>query len=285
MNIGIGLPNTVPGTPGQLIVEWARRAELRGFSTLGTIDRVAYPSYESLIALAAAAGATERIGLFTDILLAPARNPVLLAKQAASLDQLSRGRFTLGMAVGGRDDDFVASGQSFNDRGKRFDAMLEIMHDAWRGELVAGARKPVGPRPVNERVPIMFGGMVEQSIRRVVRWGLGWTAGGGAPDMVGPFAERVRAAWREAGREGEPRIVTLSYYSLGDTEDDSVANLLDYYAFTGDFAVRIAHAAPRTPEALRETIKGFEDVGVGEVIFFPTVPSIEQVDLLADAAL
>src|SRR5919109_2808184 len=113
MKIGIGLPNTIPGTPGSVLVQWARRAEERGFSTLATLDRIVYPSYESLIALAAAAAVTERIGLMTNILLGPTRNPVLLAKTCASLDQLSNGRFVLGVSVGGREDDFVATERSF----------------------------------------------------------------------------------------------------------------------------------------------------------------------------
>ena len=79
MKIGIGLPNSIPGTDGLTIIEWARRAEELGFSSLATIDRIAYPSYESLVVLAAAAGATERIGLLTNVLLGPTRNPVLLA--------------------------------------------------------------------------------------------------------------------------------------------------------------------------------------------------------------
>ena len=101
MDIGIGLPNPVPGTPGRTLVEWARRAEERGFSSLATIDRIAYPSYESLISLAAVAAATERIGLLTNVLLGPTRNPVLLAKEAASVDQISGGRL-VGVASGPR---------------------------------------------------------------------------------------------------------------------------------------------------------------------------------------
>src|SRR5918992_743967 len=159
MDIGIGLPNPIPGTPGRLLVDWARRAEERGFSALGTIDRVAYPSYESLIALAAAAAATDRIGLMTNILLAPTRNPILLAKEAASVDRLSGGRLTLGLGVGGRRDDFEAAERTFEDRGKRFDQDLDLMHGAWRGELVGGSPKPPAPQPVNgDRVPVLVGG-------------------------------------------------------------------------------------------------------------------------------
>ena len=92
VKIGIGLPNPVPNTPGNLLVDWAQRAEAAGFSGLVTIDRIAYPSYDSLTSLAAAAGATERISLMTNILLAPVYTPVLLAKTAASIDQISSGR-------------------------------------------------------------------------------------------------------------------------------------------------------------------------------------------------
>src|ERR687887_816133 len=125
MQIGIGLPSTIPGTEGEQIVEWARRAERRGFSSLGTIDRIVFDNYEPLIALAAAAAVTERIRLTTSILIAPYRaNAALLAKQAASVDRLSGGRLVLGMAVGGRPDDFEASGVPFDGRGRRFDEML-----------------------------------------------------------------------------------------------------------------------------------------------------------------
>src|SRR4051794_25066450 len=135
MQIGIGLPSTVPGTEGQEIVRWARRAEERGFSSLGVIDRIVYDNYEPLIALAAAAAVTERIRLATTILLAPARvSAALLAKQAASVDRLSGGRLVLGMAVGGRPDDFEAAGASMDGRGARFDEMLEEMERIWAGE-------------------------------------------------------------------------------------------------------------------------------------------------------
>src|SRR5919201_3548231 len=111
MEIGIGLPSTIPGTEGTQIVEWARRAERRGFSSLGTIDRIVYDNYEPFIALAAAAAVTEHIRLTTSILIAPYRaNAALLAKQAMSVDRLSGGRLVLGIAVGGRPDDYESSG-------------------------------------------------------------------------------------------------------------------------------------------------------------------------------
>jgi alkanesulfonate monooxygenase SsuD/methylene tetrahydromethanopterin reductase-like flavin-dependent oxidoreductase (luciferase family) len=287
MRIGIGLPNTIPGAPGDLLLRWARRAEQRGFTTLATIDRIAYPSYESLAALAGAGAVTERIGLMTNILLAPTRNPILLAKEAASVDQLSGGRLTLGLAVGGRRDDFVAAERGFEDRGKRFDQDLELMHGAWRGELVGGCPKPPTPRPVHgDAVPILVGGTADAVVERVTRWGVGWTAGGGAPDQVGPFAERIRRAWKDAGREDEPRITALAYFSLGDdVVDASKDYLLDYYAFLGEWARGIAEGTSRTPDAVRQVVQRFEDAGVDELLLDPTVADLGQVDRLADVVL
>ena len=117
MDIGIGLPSTIPGVTRDQELEWARRADARGFSTLGVIDRIVYSNLEPLIALAAAAAVTERIRLTTSILLGPTRGAALLAKQAASVNLLSDGRLTLGLAPGGRADDYEAVGVDFGTRG------------------------------------------------------------------------------------------------------------------------------------------------------------------------
>src|SRR4051812_350421 len=158
MKIRIGLPNTVRGTEGGDMRDWAMRAEAAGFSTLGTIDRIVYANHEPLIALAYAAAVTERIGLLTSVLLAPLRsNTALLAKQAASVDVLSGGRLTLGLAVGGREDDFDVSGVDFHKRGAIFDRQLDEMHRLWRGEKV-GFAGGVGPQPRDGRPEVVVGG-------------------------------------------------------------------------------------------------------------------------------
>src|SRR5919197_1385456 len=256
MKIGIGLPNPVPGVDGRLLVEWARRAEAAGFSTLATIDRLAYPSYESITVLAAAAGATDRIGLLTNILLAPTRTPVVLAKEAASIYPLSDGRFTLGVGVGGRADDFDVSDVPFDARGRRMDRMLDLMRRAWRGEAIEGCNSAVNPGPPLEGgVPLLIGGTTDRAIQRTVEFGSGWTAGGAPPDQVAPFVERVRKAWSEAGREGEPRTAALTYFALGEGKESASRQYLeDYYRFLGsDTARMIADWTPRTPEAVKQT--------------------------------
>lgn len=140
MEVGIGLPATIPGVEGGQLLEWARRAEARGFSSLGTLDRIVYPNYEPLIALAAAAAVTETIRLTTAILIAPYRaNGALVAKQAATLDHLSGGRLVLGAAVGMREDDYEASGVDIHTRGRRFEEMLAEWKRIWAGETFGTA--------------------------------------------------------------------------------------------------------------------------------------------------
>ena len=283
MEIGIGLPSTLR-IDGPAVSGWARRAEERGFASLATIDRIVYPSYDSLTALAAAAGATTRIGLFPDILLAPLHRPVWLAKATASLAALSGGRLTLGVGVGGRPDDFAAMERPFDQRGRLMDQTLDLLRRSWAGEPVAGGELPVGPTVPGGRVPIMVGGTVSAAVRRIVEYGDGWTAGGTTPEMAEPFVQKVRDAWRAGGREGEPRIAALVYFGLGDDEV-SRASLRHYYAFLGEWAERIADSAVRTPQAARDTVRAFESVGVTELVFDPTVPDLAEVDRLADAVL
>jgi len=287
VKIGIGLPNTTPGATGELIVRWARRAEERGFSTLATLDRIAYPSYESFVTLAAAAAATERIGVLSNIVLAPTRSTALLAKEAASVDQISGGRLTLGLGVGARPVDFEQAGFGFHDRGKRFDRQVQDLHEALAGKPLPGFDGPVAPEPVREGgPPIVIGGMSDAAVRRTVEYAIGWTAGGAPPERVLPMVRRVRDAWAEAGRQGEPYFYALAYFGLGEEHvEASKHSILNYYAFIGDGAVGFAESIPRTPERIREYQQAYDEAGVDEFVWDPTVPDLDQVDLLADAVL
>jgi alkanesulfonate monooxygenase SsuD/methylene tetrahydromethanopterin reductase-like flavin-dependent oxidoreductase (luciferase family) len=281
MDVGIGLPNAVRGVDRRGIVEWARRAEAAGFSSLGTIDRIAYPNYESLIALAAAAAVTERIRLVTDILIAPLRtNTALLAKQAATIDSLSEGRLVLGLAVGGREDDYEISGADFGSRGKTFDRQLEELGALWRGE------RGVGPRPARgDRPTVLIGGSSDVAFRRAARHADGWTLGGGTPDAFAEGREKLRAAWAAEGRDGEPRTIVLLYFALGDDAEAAArASLGDYYGFLGEYADQIVAGAAKDEDAVKGYLSAFEQAGVDEVICFPTSTNPEQVDLLAGVA-
>jgi len=279
MDVGIGLPNAVRGVDRSGIVDWARRAEEAGFSSLGTIDRMAYPNYESLISLAAAAAVTERIRLVTDILIAPLRtNTALLAKQAATIDNLSEGRLTLGLAVGGREDDFEASGADFKGRGKTFDRQLAELNEVWAGDTV-------GPDPANGKRPgVLIGGSADVAYRRAAEHADGWTMGGGTPDMFKEALGKLGDAWSSAGRDGEPRSMALFYFALGDDAEQVVEkNIGDYYSFLGDYAQQIVDSAATDADTLKGYLSAFEEAGADDVICFPASSDPAQVEALAEA--
>ena len=281
MDIGIGLPNAVRGVGREGIVDWSRRADQAGFSSLGTIDRIVYPNYEPLVALAAAAAVTERIRLLTDILIAPLRETAMLAKQAATIDHLSGGRLTLGLAVGGREDDFDVVGHAFSERGRTFDAQLEEMQRIWKNE------RGIGPAPAyGERPELLIGGSSEIAHLRAARYADGWTQGGGTPDAFAEGRAAVEKAWQDAGREGSPRTVALFYFALGpDAERAAQESLGDYYAWLGDYAEQIVQSAAKDAGTLKGYLSAFEQAGADEVICFPASADPAQVDLLAEAVL
>jgi alkanesulfonate monooxygenase SsuD/methylene tetrahydromethanopterin reductase-like flavin-dependent oxidoreductase (luciferase family) len=285
MEIGIGIPNSVPGATGAQLLDWARRADQAGFSSLATIGALAYPSYEELTVFAAAGAVTERIRFLSNVLIAPVRSAAALAKQAATVQQITNGRLTLGLGVGWRAADYIVASRDFHTRGRNFDKQLADLKRAWQGEPLAEGTRPPAPDPGPSGVPLLIGGTSDATIRRVVEHGIGWTAGGLPAQAIPAFVEKVRDAWRDA-RKGEPRLVGLRYFSLGDTEAESRASLLDYYSYQGrDTAEMIAGTAFRSPAAIREAVQAYEEAGLDELILDPTVPDPSQVDLLADVVL
>ncbi len=279
MDIAIGLPNAVPGTTGEQMTEWARRADARGFSSLGTIDRLAYTNYEPLTALAAAAAVTERIGLATSVLLGPLReNAAAVAKQALSVHALSGGRLTLGLGLGGREDDYEMAGVETGNRGDELDEMLTRIKELWADEKVG---------PSTGALPeLLVGGGVDASFARAAAHGDGWIAGGVPPAVFAEMAPKVKDEWMKAGRDGEPKLAGLAYFSLGDdAEQNASSYLTDYYAWLGEeLADFIAGSAAKDAETVQGYLSAFEEAGCTELIFFPSSSDPDQVDLLADAA-
>lgn len=285
MDVGIGLPNTVPGTEGPALVDWARRAEEAGFSTLGTIGRLVYPNYDDLIALAAAAAVTTRIRLTTAIMIPPLHlNAALLAKQAASVDRLSGGRLVLGVGVGGRDDDYTGSGMSTKGRGQRLDEQLQELKRVWGGEK-RGTAGAIGPAPVRPGGPeVIVGGVVEAAFTRAARYGDGWIMGGGTPEMFAQAAQAVDQAWQAEGRTGKPRKLSLAYFGLGDqAREQADGYIKDYYGWLGEIAGQIASGAAVSAEMVRGYVSAFDQAGCDELIFVPTSSDARQVSLLAEA--
>jgi alkanesulfonate monooxygenase SsuD/methylene tetrahydromethanopterin reductase-like flavin-dependent oxidoreductase (luciferase family) len=284
VKIGIGLPNQIRNVRSTVIPEWARRAEDAGFSTLGTVGRIAYPGVMDTVALAAAAGATSRIGLLSTVLLGPVWPAALLAKEAANIDGVSGGRFTLGVGLGLRPDDFVVDGLGPRGTGKRLDQEIEIYKSVWRGEVPAGSDNPLVPEGTRE-VPLFFGGGAPASFERVARSGQGYVGGSLPPAMVGSAFDGVRAAWKDAGRDGAPYLVAIAYFAFADLEAgrDSVR---DYYATAGpDPAELLASTVSGGAEAIKATARVFEDLGADELIFSPTSDDLDELARLAETVL
>ena len=275
MRIGVGLPTSTGGTTGRLIFDWARRAEAASFSSLGVVDRVAYQSYDPLTALASVASVTQRIRLATMIVIGPLRNTVLLAKQAATVDALSDGRLVLGLAVGAREEDYTAVGIDSKGRGRRFSEQLEGIRDTWE-------RGRVGPKPI-KAPEVLVGGSSGEALARMARYADGYMHGGGPPRAFAGAAAKAQAAWRDLGRPGKPILWGMGYFALGEGVAEPGADYLrDYYAFTGPFADRIAAGNLTTPGSVVDFIRGYEDAGCDELVLFPTISGIDQIDRLAE---
>jgi len=112
---------------------------------------------------------------------------------------------------------------------------------------------------------------------------VGWSQGGGRPDQGRVFAEQVRKAWKQAGKPGEPRIVALTYFALGEgAEDKAAAYLTDYY---GQYGPQIVQRIPKTADALKETVSTFEGYGFDELFLDPTIADLAQLESAAEAVL
>ncbi|MEW5353951.1 LLM class flavin-dependent oxidoreductase [Streptomyces sp. 16-176A] len=279
MNVGIGLPIGDPAT----LLTWSRRADAGPFTTLGLLDRLVYDNPEPLVALAVLAGATSRVRVQTEVLLAPLRDTALLAKQAATLDRMTGGRLTLGLGVGGRDDDHRAAGVDKRTRGRRLDEQMAVLRRLWSGEPYGDDVGPIGPAPARPGGPeVLFGGFKPAAIERVARWGDGFLAAA-PPSFAGGLFETARGFWKEYGRDGEPRIVAQVNVALGtdDVIHEARTAMHAYYAFTG-MADRMVAGMLTTPAEIRDAITAFADLGADEVMLYCYGLDPDQVDRLAD---
>lgn len=277
MRVGIGLPTTFPDVSGTLMIEWAQRAERQRLASLGVLDRVVHDGYEPLAALAAAAAVTSRIDLVTMIVIGPLRNTSLLVRQSLSVHALSGGRLSLGVSVGARKDDYEATGIEYSSRGRLLTEQLSSIRDRWD-------ERPMAIPPDRPAVPeLLVGGGSDISFARVARYADGYAHGGGPPRAFARAADKARAAWSDAGRPGRPRLWGQGYFALGDeaTKAAGMAYLREYYAFTGPYAERIVTELLTTPQAITQFVRGYAEAGCDDLVLFPTVAHLDQLDRLA----
>jgi alkanesulfonate monooxygenase SsuD/methylene tetrahydromethanopterin reductase-like flavin-dependent oxidoreductase (luciferase family) len=268
LNVGIGLPNAVPGTPAGLLVEWAQAAEAGPFSSVGVVDRVVYDSHDPLETLAAAGAATTKIGLVTMVVIGPLRDTETLAHDAAAIGE----RLTLGLAVGARSEDYTAKGVSPVGRGERLTEQLIDLRLLWERDGIEGPK-------------LLVGGGGDAAMLRMARYADGYVHGGGPPRTFVRATDMAKTAWSELGRTAEPEFRAQDYFALGDaaTVERGRDYMRDYYAFTGPFAERIAEGMLSTPQAVAQFVRGYAEAGCHELVLFPAVAELDQIQLLADA--
>ncbi|HEV8194608.1 MAG TPA: LLM class flavin-dependent oxidoreductase [Ktedonobacterales bacterium] len=281
MKIGLGLPESLPNVQGQFILEWAKRADAGAFSSVSVFDRLVYANYEPLVTLAAVAAVTQRVRLMTSVVLAPLRSPALLAKMASSIDALSNGRLSLGVGLGGRHDDFGAAGVPRERRASILEAQLPVMKRIWSGQPMSEAVGPIGPPVVSPRGPeLLIGGYTQPAARRVGTWGDGFISGITSPATALSLYRIAEESWTEAGRPGKPRFVGAFLFALGPHARERAARFLQQY-FAPE-ATDLVQSIPATAEAVRQAIEANLEVGMDEVILWPCIPDLDQVDRAAE---
>jgi alkanesulfonate monooxygenase SsuD/methylene tetrahydromethanopterin reductase-like flavin-dependent oxidoreductase (luciferase family) len=288
MKLGIGLPNTLADhTDRTLMLEWARSAEEAGFDYLATIDKPNYDSWDPLVTLAGVASVTERIGLATTVLVLPLRNEVLVAKQAAVVDQLSDGRLTLGVAQGGREDDYELFDAPFEGRSDRFERQVGRMREVW-AEARASDRDHgnVGPAPVQMPAPpIWAGAMTPQAMKRAARVADGFVFGTVGSEEMTQRAPEIRERFAEHGKP-DATIAGLAYAGIGDNEqqalDEAAHYVRRYYGRLWTEPESLIHHGSAAKVA--EEFTAYTEA-VDVLIVFPEIPRLDQVEQLAEHAL
>jgi probable F420-dependent oxidoreductase len=237
MDFGIIFANVGPAVGPDYAAELGRIVEESGFESVWTVEHVVVPAgYESaypysptgrmpgpeespipdpLIWLTWVAAHTSRIKLATGVLILPQRNPVVLSKEVATLDVLSKGRAILGVGVGWLEEEFDAIGVPFADRGARTDDHVHALRALWgegdstyHGEFVDFDNAKMYPKPVSGTVPIVVGGHSKPAARRAGRLGDGFFPARTTPEELTPLLDEMRRAAKDAGRDAGAIEVT-----------------------------------------------------------------------------
>ncbi|MFG1704269.1 LLM class flavin-dependent oxidoreductase [Nonomuraea sp. M3C6] len=287
MNVGLGLPISDPPA----LLDWARCADAGPFSTVALLDRLVYDNPEPLVTLAALAGATGRIRVQTEVLLAPLRQPALMAKQVATLDRLSEGRLTLGIGLGGRRDDYTAAGVGVRGRGARLDEIMTDMRRIWSGEPYGEESGPIGPAPTRQGGPeILFGGFTTATVQRVARFGDGLLSASPLDDTDRLF-RATEQAWRAAGRTGRPKLVAQVNAALGPdtTIEEARGHLRRYYGgphymdLPANYTDLVGQRMLTTSGEVRDAVDRLTEIGADEIIFYCWSADMDQIDRFAEA--
>ena len=226
MKLGVTLRSMGPESSAEMLLACARAAEDGGLDDVWVQDHLAIPPdyaegsggryLDPLTALAWLAGATQRIGLGTGVLILPYRPPLATAKAIATVQELSGGRLALGVGVGWMDAEFRAVGVPRRERGRRTDETLRFLGRCFREDVVESNGQPFLFLPRPERPPFYVGGRPPRALERAARLGDGWMPMGGEPEALAPAIDRLRTLAEDAGRPEAARVVAMNGFDPRD---------------------------------------------------------------------
>ena len=277
---GLGLSSFVFEDP-RAYFRFVVRCEAAGVDSFWQTDRLVggEPQLEAMSAMAALAGATERIKFGMNAVVVGYRDPLVLAKQCATIDFLSGGRLLPVFGVGFEGDPtWRATGRDPGGRGRRANEALTLLARLWReesvdfdGEFYRYEGAHIEPRPVQQPLPLWVGGASKAAIRRTARLGTGWLGGLMPPDQVGPVIRAIAAAARDAGREidADHYGATIPFH-LGNDDPPGLAR----YSGARARAAGVADASPVAhgdAAVLIERIRGYVAAGASKFVLVPLV--------------
>jgi alkanesulfonate monooxygenase SsuD/methylene tetrahydromethanopterin reductase-like flavin-dependent oxidoreductase (luciferase family) len=268
--------------------DWCAAIDGGPYSSLAVPERAAWGGEACLSTLAACAALTERVRLVTTILVLPSHDAVRAAKELATADLVSGGRVSVGVGVGGREQDYVAVGASYARRWQRLDEQVETMRQVWRGEYVVDGMT-VGPRPAQQRLPLLAGAIGPKATARAARWADGVTGAWGIDGDMAPLGaalDAVRNAWQAAGRDAAPHLSTSLWFALGEGAESTLRSYVrDYLAVFGEEIAEFVASTQRghDPGVLREAVQAAAAAGCDELFLVPTATDVRQVELVIDA--
>ena len=302
--IGIAMQNftAAPEMPdAAALIDYSVRVEQLGYESIWVWDHILlgvdpyFPILDSLSILTAVAARTERIRLGTGVLVLPARNPVLLAKQLSSIDQISNGRLTLGLASGWYKREFDAIGVPFNNRGNIMDQNLDILTRLWQEDSVTGSYPPyelaeavMSPKPVQKpRPPILIGGYVDRVLKRAGVVGDGWLTYYYTVEGFAKSWDKVRQFAEEAGKDPDTlRSINQLPIYIGKSRDDVKDLMQEWLTTEWDFAgwsdSTAASAVIGTVDDCIEQLQAHLDVGVQQITLVPYRFDREQIEQIAE---
>jgi alkanesulfonate monooxygenase SsuD/methylene tetrahydromethanopterin reductase-like flavin-dependent oxidoreductase (luciferase family) len=251
---------------------------------------MAFDNPHSLTLLGAVSAWTSRVRIATTVVVPQLHDPVSLAKALATADILSGGRLSVGVGVGGRDEDYRAVGADLSTRTMQEMAdRVAIMRRVWAGEKVTDAVLPVGPKPVQDGGPeILVGTLGPKTIRHAADWADGLAGVTMDVDLaaIGGIFDLARTTWKEADRP-QPRLTTSFWFAVGNEPRAQVHRHLRHYMnwieadFVDAFAATAGFAG--TVTELMDVLHRIEDLGADEVQLIPTSTDLSQLEQIASA--